>query len=69
MKKHIPRRTFLERGAVALGGVALYELTGVGQAPAVGGRSQVFFTGDITLDGLLRIYSKINGGQYDLITI
>lgn len=61
MHKHIPRRSFLERSAIVLGGVALGRLADAAQAPAAA-RSSVFFTRDLSLDGLLKIYSKINQG-------
>ena len=56
------RRTFLKRGAVALGGIAISELGGVRAAVAAEQpvKSQVFFTRDISGDGLLRMYSKIS---------
>lgn len=57
------RRTFLKQGAVVLGGAAI-ELGGVRAAVAATQlvKSQVFFTRDISGDGLLRVYSKINEG-------
>jgi len=56
------RRTFLKQGAVALGGVAISELGGVREAAAATHKekSQVFFTRDISGDGLLRVYSKLS---------
>jgi uncharacterized Fe-S center protein len=62
MEKKMERRTFLKRGAVALGGIAISELGGVRAAVAAEQpvKSQVFFTRDISGDGLLRMYSKIS---------
>jgi len=56
------RRTFLKQGAAVLGGAAISELGGIRSAAAATQkeRSQVFFTRDISGDGLLSIYSKIN---------
>jgi uncharacterized Fe-S center protein len=64
------RRTFLKTGALALGGVAIGELEGFGK-PAGGGseKSKVFFTKDISVNGLLKIYSKINHGMTGKIGI
>jgi len=55
------RRTFLKQGAVVLGGAAI-ELGGVRASVAATQKekSQVFFTRDISGDGLLRVYSKIS---------
>jgi uncharacterized Fe-S center protein len=63
MEKKMERRTFLKQGAVVLGGAAI-ELGGVRAAVAATQlvKSQVFFTRDISGDGLLRVYSKINEG-------
>lgn len=56
------RRTFLKQSAVALGGAAI-ELGGVRAADAAKNpvKSQVFFTRDISGEGMLRVYSRING--------
>jgi uncharacterized protein len=62
MKKQIPRRTFLESSAAALGGVALFRLNGAAQTTPAAGKAQVFFTKDLSLDGLLKMYSKVNKG-------
>jgi len=55
------RRTFLKQSAVVLGGAAI-ELGVIRSAAAATQpvKSQVFFTRDISGDGLLRVYSKIN---------
>ncbi len=56
------RRTFLKTSAIALGGVAVCDLGSIAGAATVQNKSQVFFTRDISVDGLLKIYSKINEG-------
>ncbi len=61
MGKDISRRNFLQIGAAALGAAALSDFKGMGNAVAAEQvKSQVFFTEDISVNGLLKIYSKIN---------
>jgi len=61
MKMKISRRSFLKGSALALGAVALGDFKSAGSAVAAGEKkSQVFFTKDISVNGLLRIYSQIN---------
>jgi len=63
MEKQISRRNFLKTSAIALGAVAVGNFTDAGSAFAAGqGKSPVFFTKDISVNGLLNIYSKINQG-------
>jgi uncharacterized protein len=63
MEEKISRRSFLKRSAVALGAVAVCGFGGIGSTFAAGqNKSQVFFTKDISVNGLLKIYSKINQG-------
>lgn len=63
MKKPIPRRTFLKSSAAALGAVAASGLPGAGRAaPARKEASPVFFTRDLSVEGLLKIYARIAGG-------
>lgn len=63
VKKLVKRRTFLKNGAIALGTVAIAGLPGAGAAAArPQAKSRVFFTKDLSVDGLLRIYSRINEG-------
>ena len=69
MEEKIPRRTFLKNGAIVLGGLAVCDLSGIAGATTVQGKSKVFFTKDISVDGLLKIYSKINGGMTGRIGI
>jgi uncharacterized Fe-S center protein len=70
MKQKIMRRTFLKQGAIAAGGVAVGNLCGTGSAAAaLPDKSPVFFTKDISAEGLLNIYSKINGGVTGKVAI
>lgn len=67
--KKIERRSFLKGSAAAVG-VAAVNLGTIGGAAAQAsdapvatrGNSRVFFTRDISVDGVLRIYSRINNG-------
>jgi uncharacterized Fe-S center protein len=56
--KEVPRRTFLKESALALGCVAAGELAGA--APT--GPAQVYFSRDISVDSLRRIYARIHAG-------
>jgi len=70
MQKHISRRGFLKTGAVALGTVAVCGFKGTGSAVAAPqNKSQMFLTKDISVNGLLKIYSKINQGMTGKIGI
>ena len=61
MGREFSRRDFMKNGAIALGTVALGDFNGMGSAfAAQQDRSQVFFTKDISGDGLLKIYSRID---------
>lgn len=60
MGNEISRRSFLRNSAIALGTVAVADLTGLGRAFAAQQPSQVFFTKDISAAGLLSIYSRVN---------
>jgi len=63
MAEKISRRTFIKNGAFALGSVAALNTKGLGRAfAAPGNKAKVFFTDDISANGLLTIYSKINQG-------
>jgi hypothetical protein len=61
MEKKMERRTFLKGSALALGSVALGE-SGSKEAAATRrlDKSQVFFTPELSGDGLLKVYSRIN---------
>lgn len=61
MSKSISRRKFLQAGAIVLGTAAVSKFTGIGSVFAADQeKSQVFFTDDISANGLLKVYSKIN---------
>lgn len=63
MEDHILRRTFLKKSAIALGGVAVLNVTGFGGAvDKTQGKAPVYFTQDISVDGLRKLYAKINDG-------
>jgi len=63
MEDQITRRSFLKKSALALGTVAVCDLKGIGGAVAAQQeKSRVFFTNDLTADGLLKIYGTINRG-------
>ncbi len=63
MKQVMLRRTFLKSGAVALGTVAAEGVAAMGNVVTERqNKSQVFFTTDISVNGLQQIYSKINEG-------
>jgi uncharacterized protein len=61
MESQVSRRYFLKTGAIAVGTVALGDLKGIGSVVAASkDKSRVIFTKDISVNGLLDIYSKIN---------
>lgn len=61
MADKISRRSFLKGSAVALGAVAVGGFKGAGMLEAAdAGKAQVFFTKDISANGLLHIYSRIS---------
>ncbi|MCB2192896.1 MAG: DUF362 domain-containing protein [Deltaproteobacteria bacterium] len=63
MGKHISRRSFIRSSALVLGAVATANLTDAGSVFAASkDKAQVFFTTDLSADGLLKIYSRINQG-------
>ena len=65
----MPHRTVPKKGAIALGGVAARDSNSIASATASQRKSQVFFTRDISVNGLLKIYSKIKGGMTGKIGI
>jgi uncharacterized Fe-S center protein len=69
MEEKMLRRTFLQKGAIALGGVAVCDLSGIASATTAQSKSQVFFTRDISVSGLLKLYSKIDEGMTGKIGI
>lgn len=61
MKHSISRRSFLKNSAITLGTVAACNLKGIGSVlSAQPDKSRVFFSRDITPDGLLKVYSRVN---------
>ena len=59
MAEKISRRTFIKNGAIALGSVAVLNTKGFGSAIAASGNNaKVFFTPDISADGLLKIFAE-----------
>ncbi len=55
------RRTFLKQSALVLGGAAVSELGGIGTAAAMREKkSRVLFTSDLSGDGLLKVYEKLD---------
>lgn len=69
MSRQLSRRTFLKGGAVAVGALATGLFPrGQGMA-ALQRRAQVFFTRDISIDGLLKIYGLVNQGLSGRIAI
>ena len=68
MTKGISRRRFIKNGAIALGSVAALNLRGMGRAIAKD-KAQVFCTQDISANGLLEIYSRVDGNISGKIAI
>jgi uncharacterized Fe-S center protein len=71
---NMSRRNFLKLAGGAVLGMAVLKMTGnsaaqVKDALSGGGKSEVFFTDDISVKGLLNIYSKINQGMTGKIGI
>lgn len=63
MQERMERRSFLKGSALALGSVALGELSSAGaHAITQDPKSKVFFTQDLSGQGLMKVYSKINAG-------
>ena len=70
MSDKIERRDFLKKGALTLGTAAALNLSAITVSPSqdsgtsmsTQGKSPVFFTKDISVHGLLQIYSKISDG-------
>ena len=61
MSGKISRRTFLKTGAAAVGSLALTDLMRLKSFGADSpGQARVFFTDDISVSGLLKIYDRIN---------
>jgi len=70
MESHISRRSFLKTGAMALGAAAVCDLGVIGGALAAKQeQAKVYFTRDISVRGLNKIYSKINQGMVGRVGI
>lgn len=83
MDDKMTRRNFLKTGAMALGAVATYELAGMGNSVAAPGNSaaglasdgpakgkaKVYFTKDISVAGLRKVYAKVGQGMTGKIGI
>lgn len=60
LKTQVSRRTFIKTGIAVLGATAVTGFSGTLRAEAAEEKSTVFFTDDITANGLLKIYGRIN---------
>lgn len=69
MSRQLSRRTFLKGGAVAVGALATGLFPRRQGMAAPQRRAQVFFTRDISIDGLLKVYGLVNGGMSGRIAI
>jgi uncharacterized protein len=70
MQEKISRRDFLRMSTIALGAAAACDLEDIGSALAASqGKSRVFYTKDISVNGLLKIYSRINQGMTGRVAI
>ena len=69
MKSQKPRRAILKNDAIAQGGVAAIDLSNLASATTSQDKSPVYFTKDISVSGLLKIYAKINEGMTGKIAI
>lgn len=62
MKENISRRRFMKNSALALGSLAIADIQGLGEAMAASpNKARVFFTDNISPEGLMNVYAKING--------
>ena len=61
MKYEISRRTFLKHGAIAAVGAAAMLSTSGNSSLAAEQRAKVYFTRDISSEGLLKVYERISG--------
>jgi uncharacterized Fe-S center protein len=69
MKSQEPHRAILKNDAIVQCGVAAIELSKHASATAAQDKSPVYFTKDISVSGLLKIYAKINEGMTGKIAI
>jgi uncharacterized Fe-S center protein len=71
MEGKMLRRTFLKSSTLALGAAAAGDLQAADNVVAAGqqDKSKVFFTADISVSSLLKIYSRINSGVTGKVAI
>lgn len=70
METEISRRSILKKSALALGAVAACDLAVAGSNSArAEGKAKVFFVKEISVEGLLKIYCRINHGMTGKIGI
>ena len=80
MKKHVSRRNFLKGGAVAVGTFAasgilanvqpvLAASGGNGAGSSVAGKAKVYFTRDLSADGLRKMYAAVNQGMTGKVAV
>lgn len=60
MNNSILRRTFLKHGTAVVGAGAACGLAGVQEAAAQTAKAPVYFTKDISVESLLKLYAKVN---------
>jgi uncharacterized Fe-S center protein len=63
MENFISRRTFLRNSAIVLGAIAVGDFDSFAEAAGGQDTSKVFMTKDISVEGLLKIYAKVNAGM------
>lgn len=68
MSKNLTRRNLMKTGAVAVGAAAL-GLSEFENAFARQKKAQVFFTDDLSVEGLKKLYAKVNQGMTGKIAI
>lgn len=68
MGKRFSRRTFIKGSAAAVGALAAGVFPG-GVLAAEPAKAQVYFTKDISAEGLARLYARVNGGMTGKIAV
>lgn len=68
-KKRLSRRDFLKGSAAMLGTLAVAGMSGQPSALAAPEKANVFFTRDITFEGLCNVYARVNQGMSGRIAI
>lgn len=70
MFRPISRRAFIRSGAATVGALALGALPhGEGLAAALADKARVFFTPDISVEGLLKVYARVKQGLSGSIAV